>query len=101
MQKSFNMFDFFCLLAEELTDDPMQADVVVSDKTLPHKPDACVIHSYDTEKILALETGDGSLSPYLGTNYPNKLPQRSTWEQTTPGTNHPRGRLNPRGLLTK
>ena len=83
MQKSFNMFDFFCLLAEELTDDPMQADVVVSDKTLPHKPDACVIHSYDTEKILALETGDGSLSPYLGTNYPNKLPQ----------TNYPRGRL--------
>jgi hypothetical protein len=54
MQKSFNMFDFFCILAEELTDDPLQADVVVSDKTLPHKPDACIIHSYDTEKILAL-----------------------------------------------
>ena len=54
MQRSLNMFDFFCMLAEELTDDPMLADVVVSDQILPHKPDACTIHSYDTERILAL-----------------------------------------------
>lgn len=53
-QYTLNMFDFFSILAEKLTDNPMDADVIVSDKILPHKPDASVIHSYDTEKILAL-----------------------------------------------
>ena len=54
MQKIMNLYDFFCLLSTELTGDPMEADVVVSDQSLTYKEGAEVIHSYDTARILEL-----------------------------------------------
>ena len=48
-----NMYMFFEMMASELVNDPADADVIVSDKTLEHSADADVIHSWDFDKVLA------------------------------------------------
>lgn len=54
LQGSVNLYDFFLCLGDALTDDPAGADVVVSDRDLPHREDAQLIHSWDAERQLAL-----------------------------------------------
>lgn len=49
-----NMDNFFRMLASEVVDDPMEADIVVSDRTLTIPENAEQIHSYDFSRILAL-----------------------------------------------
>ena len=53
-QRIMNMYDFFCLMADELTDDPMEAELIVSDTAVPCRPDCEVIHSWDTVRVLQL-----------------------------------------------
>lgn len=54
-QQSMNVYDLFCLMARELVDDPMEADVVVSDdQTIEHREDAVIIRSTDSDKLIAL-----------------------------------------------
>lgn len=49
-----DLYDFAALLATELVENPEEADVVFSDKTLPIREDAQQIRSCDFEKVLAL-----------------------------------------------
>lgn len=49
-----NMKMFFTMLASEVVTNIEDADVVVSDKTFQLKEGVEVLHSYDTDKILAL-----------------------------------------------
>lgn len=53
-QQTMNIYDFFCILSTELTDDPMEADIIVSDENVECRDDAEVIRSYDSAKILSL-----------------------------------------------
>ena len=53
MTKIFNLYDFFALIASELTDDPKNADIAVTDENLDADISAEIIRSYDTEKITA------------------------------------------------
>ena len=48
-----NMYMFFEMMASELVNDPADADVIVSDKTLEYSADTDVIHSWDFDKVLA------------------------------------------------
>lgn len=52
-----NMHSFFSLAATEITDDPEKADVIVSDTLTPVTPGKTVIHSTDSEKIMAVLSG--------------------------------------------
>ena len=52
--EAINVRSFFEMAAAELTDDPMQADIVVADRELPCREGAEVIREYDFEKMLAL-----------------------------------------------
>ena len=45
---------FFSMLATEVVETPEDADVVVTDDAVSVKENAEIIHSYDTERILAL-----------------------------------------------
>ena len=49
-----NLRDFACMLATEVVDDPLQADVVFSDKDEPMHEGAELIRSIDTERIIEL-----------------------------------------------
>ena len=49
-----NLRDFACMLATEVVDDPLQADVVFSDHDEPMREDAERIRSIDTERIIEL-----------------------------------------------
>ena len=49
-----NLHDFACMLATEVVDDPMQADVVFSDMDVPMRENAEHIRSLDTERIIEL-----------------------------------------------
>lgn len=49
-----NVYSFFTLLAGEITDNPSEADIVVSDREIQLKPGATQIRSFDTEKIMAI-----------------------------------------------
>ena len=51
----FNMYKLFTYLATEVVDNPEEADVIVSDKiTKAFNEEQIIIHSYDTEKVMAL-----------------------------------------------
>ena len=52
-QRIMNMYDLFCILAKELTDDPMEADVIVSDENIECREDAEIIRSWESDKLLA------------------------------------------------
>ena len=49
-----NLYDFARMLATEVVDDPMQADVVFSDKDEPMREGAELIRSIDVERIVEL-----------------------------------------------
>lgn len=49
-----NVHKLFSMLATEVVDTPEAADVVVADEAVSVKENAEIIHSYDTERILAL-----------------------------------------------
>ena len=48
-----NVYDFFSLMAEEIVEDPMEADVVVTDHETNCAKGAELIREYDFEKIRA------------------------------------------------
>ena len=49
-----NMYDFFSMMAEKIVDDPMEADVVVTDCEIESVEEAEIIREYDFEKIRVL-----------------------------------------------
>lgn len=49
-----NVYDFFSMMSEEIVEDPMEADVVVTDHETNCTDGAEVIREYDFEKIRAL-----------------------------------------------
>ena len=49
-----NVHKLFSMLATEVVSTPQEADVVVSDENVSVKEGAEIIHSYDTERMLAL-----------------------------------------------
>lgn len=49
----FNVYDFFKMMAEELVEDPMEAEIVVSDHETAYADGAEMIREYDFEKIRA------------------------------------------------
>ena len=49
-----NLYDFARMLATEVVDDPMQADVVFSDRDEPMREGAEHIRGQDTERIIEL-----------------------------------------------
>lgn len=49
-----NVYDFFSLMAEKLVDDPMEADVVVTDHEMNCAEGAEVIREFDIEKVRTL-----------------------------------------------
>ena len=53
MTSTINMYTFFEMMAAELVNDPSEADVIVSDKSVDRRDDAEVIRSCDFDKILA------------------------------------------------
>ena len=48
-----NVYDFFKMMAEELVEDPMEAEIVVSDHETAYADGAEMIREYDFEKIRA------------------------------------------------
>lgn len=48
-----NMYDFFSMMAEKIVADPMEADVVVTDREIECADEAEIIREYDFEKIRA------------------------------------------------
>ena len=48
-----NVYELFAMMATELVDDPMEADVVVTDQDVQIKEGAQRIRSFDFDKILA------------------------------------------------
>ena len=52
--KVMNVGKFFKIMAGEITDDPKEADILITDKNYPTKEGAEVISSFDTDRILAL-----------------------------------------------
>ena len=49
-----NMYDFFSMMAEKIVDDPMEAEVIVTDHEIECTVEAEIIREYDFEKIRAL-----------------------------------------------
>lgn len=49
----FNVYDFFKMMAEELVEDPMEAEIVVSDHETAYADGAEMMREYDFEKIRA------------------------------------------------
>ena len=49
-----NMYDFFSMMAEKIVKDPMEADVVVTDREVNCIEEARIIREYDFEKIRVL-----------------------------------------------
>lgn len=49
-----NMYDFFSMMAEKIVEDPMKADVVVTDCEIECADEIEIIREYDFEKIRAL-----------------------------------------------
>ena len=49
-----NMYDFFSMMAERIVEDPMEADVIVTDYERECDDDIEVIREYDFEKIKVL-----------------------------------------------
>ncbi len=49
-----NMYSFFEMMSAELVDDPSEAEIIVSDRTVYHNENAEVIRSCDFDKVLAL-----------------------------------------------
>ena len=49
----FNVYDFFKMMAEELVEDPMEAEIVVSGHETAYADGAEMIREYDFEKIRA------------------------------------------------
>lgn len=50
----FNVYDFLEMMAEEIVEDPMEAEIVVSDHETAYADCAEMIREYDFEKIRAL-----------------------------------------------
>ncbi|MBR5287404.1 MAG: hypothetical protein IKU34_02300 [Clostridia bacterium] len=50
----FSLRTLFEMMATEVVDNPMEADVVLTNEELPVREGAEVIHSYDMDRILAL-----------------------------------------------
>lgn len=50
----FNVYDFFKMMAKEIVEDPMEAEIVVSDHETAYADGAEMIREYDFEKIRAL-----------------------------------------------
>ncbi len=53
MTKIFSVYDFFALMASELTAAPEEAEIAVTDEDIAQDSSTEVIRSYDTEKIMA------------------------------------------------
>ena len=51
--KIMNVYDFFALMASELTGDPNDADIAVTDEEIEPGESTEIIRSYDTEKMIA------------------------------------------------
>ena len=49
-----NMYDFFSMMAEKIVEDPMEADVVITDHEVKCTEEAQIIREYDFEKIRML-----------------------------------------------
>lgn len=49
-----NMYDFFSMMAEKIVEDPMEADVIVTDHEIECAVEAEIIREYDFEKIRVL-----------------------------------------------
>lgn len=57
IQKLFqeeNLLEFFSMMAEKIVEDPMEADVVVTDHEVKCTEEAQIIREYDFEKIRML-----------------------------------------------
>jgi hypothetical protein len=52
--KVISAYDIYTMLATEVVDNPLDADVVVSDEEIAVKEGTEVIRSYETEKLLPL-----------------------------------------------
>ena len=53
MTKIFNVYDFFERIASEVVDDPRDAEIAVTDEVIETGESTEIIHSYDTEMIIA------------------------------------------------
>lgn len=49
-----NMYDFFYMMSEKNVEDPMEADVVVTDHEVKCTEEVQIIREYDFEKIRML-----------------------------------------------
>ena len=49
-----NMYDFFSMMTEKIVEDPMKADVVVTDHEVKCTEESQIIREYDFEKIRML-----------------------------------------------
>ncbi len=54
MTKIISVYDFFAMMASELADDPNAADIAVTDKEIEAGDNTEIIHSYDSERMIAL-----------------------------------------------
>ncbi len=58
MTKIMNVYDFFALMSTELTDDPKEAEIAVTDEDIETGENTEVIRSYDAERMIALLNGE-------------------------------------------
>ena len=54
MTRVISVYDFFSLMAAELTDDPQTADIAVTDADVPVGENTELIRSRDNEKLLRI-----------------------------------------------
>ena len=50
----FSVYDFFVLMAEEMVEDPLDAEIVVTDHETVCSDGAEIIREYDFERLRAL-----------------------------------------------
>ena len=50
----FSVYDFFELMAEEMVEDPLDAEIVVTDHEIACSDRAEIIREYDFERLRAL-----------------------------------------------
>ncbi len=54
MTKIMNVYDFFAMMAAELTEDPKAAEIAVTDEDIETGENTEIIRSYDAERMIAL-----------------------------------------------
>ena len=52
-----NLYDLFGMMASEITDDPKEADIAVTDEEIEAGENTEIIRSYDTERIIGMMAG--------------------------------------------